>query len=58
MPFEKVREVLKKMCERHKNLTVIYGWKFVPHFPDFFYAAALKNILQIAQTLKISSRDV
>ena len=35
MPFEKVREVLKKMCERHKNLTVIYGWNFVPHFSDF-----------------------
>lgn len=57
LPFKEFRDVLRKICEKYKNLTIIDGWDFVPHFPDFyedgylhpndmgfiFYADALKK---------------
>lgn len=36
LPFAEFRSLLKKICERYKNITVIDSWNFVPHFPDFY----------------------
>lgn len=59
MPFCDFRNLLKSLCGEYKNITVIDGWNFVPHFCDFyedgflhpndmgfiFYAEALKNYI-------------
>lgn len=36
MPFCQFRDLLKRLCEQHKNIKVIDSWDFVPHFPEFF----------------------
>lgn len=30
------RNVLKNLCKRYENITVIDSWDFVPHFPEFY----------------------
>lgn len=36
MPFCEFRNVLKNLCKRYENITVIDSWDFVPHFPEFY----------------------
>ena len=36
MPFCEFRNILKNLCKQYENITIIDGWDFVPHFPEFY----------------------